>query len=210
MTRAYLYLLWLTLFTLLFAYHPNTGSCQGAAGPALTRQDREVLRFIAQTTVERVVWGEKVPSFQITSEALKERRGVFVTLRNAGHLRGCIGCLVGTLPLCETVQKMAIQAAMSDPRFPPVTRQELPFLQIEISVLGPLRPVEWVEEIVVGTHGLLLVHENSSGVLLPQVASENGWDRKTFLESLSQKAGLPKDAWKSQESRIYLFTAEVF
>lgn len=103
-----------------------------------------------------------------------------------------------------------MQAATRDPRFPRVSKSELPFLEIEISVLGPLRPVQSVEEIVVGTHGLVIIHGNNSGVLLPQVAFENGWDRKTFLERLSQKAGLPKDAWKSEKSKIYIFTAEVF
>lgn len=114
------------------------------------------------------------------------------------------------MPLYKTVEKVAIQAATSDPRFLPVRRDELPGLEIEISVLGPLKPIENVEEIVVGTHGVFMVHGKHSGVLLPQVASENGWDRKTFLECLSRKAGLPKNAWKSQKSRICVFMAEVF
>lgn len=178
--------------------------------PALTRDERGALRFIALKSVAHVVRGERVPSFPIPSDRLRERRGAFVTLRKGGQLRGCIGCLVGTMPLCETVQKMAIQAATCDSRFPPVSRRELPFLEIEISVLGPLRPIERVEEIVVGSHGLVMIHGNHSGVLLPQVAVEKGWDRKTFLESLCQKAGLPKDVWKSEKTRIYVFTAEVF
>lgn len=210
MTKGYANLLWLTILGLLSVCHPSAGPCQVETEPAFTRQERAALRFIARTTVACVVRGDRIPSFPISLERLKEHRGAFVTLRNGGQLRGCIGSLVGTMPLYETVEKMAIRAATSDPRFPPVSRQELPFLEIEISVLGPLRPIERVEEIVVGTHGLFMIHGNHSGVLVPQVAVENGWDRKTFLECLSQKAGLPKDAWKSQKSRIYVFTAEVF
>ena len=191
-------------------YPVQEGFCQDEVEVGLTQHERETLHFIARTTVERVVQGEKATSFAITSPALGEHRGAFVTLKRGGRLRGCIGCLVGRDPLWKTVRRMAIQAAMNDPRFPPVTGKELPFIEIEISVLGPLRPVQQIEEIVVGTHGLVLIRNERSGVLLPQVASENGWDRKTFLESLSQKAGLPRDAWKRQGSRIYRFTAEVF
>jgi AmmeMemoRadiSam system protein A len=178
--------------------------------PLLNLEDREMLRLIVRTTLACKVRGDRVPHFSVSSERLRAWRGAFVTLKREGRLRGCIGSLVGSMPLYETVQKMAIRAATTDPRFPPVRAEELPFLEIEISVLGPLRPIERIEEIVVGMHGLVMVHGNHSGVLLPQVAVENGWDRKTFLEHLSRKAGLRSNAWKSEDSRIYVFTAEVF
>jgi AmmeMemoRadiSam system protein A len=210
MAKGYASLLGLILFSLLSMGHPCEIACQTEAESGLTSEDRETLRTIARTTVEYVVRGEALPAFTISSECLKADKGAFVTLKKAGHLRGCIGSLLGQRPLWETVQTMAVQAATNDPRFLPVTQEELPYLEIEISVLSRPRPIERVEDIIVGTHGLIIVHGNHSGVLLPQVASEYGWDRETFLESLSQKAGLPRDAWKSEKSRLYVFTADVF
>lgn len=210
MTKGYVTPLLFFAVSLLSVCHPNSCLSQVAKATPLTSDERAALRLIALRTVECVVRGDRVPGFSVSSERLRERRSAFVTLKRGGELRGCIGSLACTMPLCETVVKLAIQAATRDPRFPPVSRSELPFLEIEISVLGRLRPIEKVEEIVVGDHGLLMIHGTHSGVLLPQVAIENGWDRKTFLECLSKKAGLPKDAWKSQKSKIYVFTAEVF
>jgi AmmeMemoRadiSam system protein A len=204
------YVLGLILLNTLLLCQLHAGCGRVWAASSISPEDQATLRLVARATVNCVVRGEKIPSIPIDSERLKERRGAFVTLTRGGHLRGCIGSLVGTLPLHEMVQKMAIRAATCDPRFPPVRAHELPSLEIEISVLGPLTPIQRVEDIVVGTHGLLLIHGEHSGVLLPQVASEYGWDRHTFLENLSQKAGLPKDAWKSQKAEIYAFTAEVF
>ena len=210
MARPSVHVLWLILLHVLFLCNPPAGCGEAGGEKGLTPDERETLRHIARTTVVSVVRGEAVPSFPIQSSRLKEPQGAFVTLTTGGRLRGCIGSLVGVMPLHETVRKMAVQAATRDPRFPPVSPQELSHLEIEISVLSPLRPVQRVEDIVVGTHGLVLVHGNRSGVLLPQVASDHGWDRETFLENLSQKAGLPKDAWKSPKAQMYAFTAEVF
>jgi len=210
MTKGHPNLLWLTVLGFLFTYHSNVGRCQVETEGALTPQEQEALRFIARTTVACVVQGKDIPSFPVSSKRLEEHRGAFVTLKNGGRLRGCIGTLLGTMPLCKTIERMAIQAATKDSRFPPVSKPELPSLEIEISIIGPLRPIKSLEEIVVGTHGLLMIHGNRSGVLLPQVAVEQCWDRKTFLEGVSRKAGLPKDAWKGKKSRVYVFTAEVF
>ena len=210
MARPSVHVLWLILLHVLFLCNPLAGCGKAGGEKGLTPDERGTLRHIAQTTVACVVRGETVPSFPIQSSRLKEPRGAFVTLTTGGRLRGCIGSLVGVMPLHETVRKMAVQAATRDPRFPPVSPQELSLLEIEISVISPLRPVQHMEEIVVGTHGLVLVHGNRSGVLLPQVASDYGWDRETFLEQLSQKAGLPNDAWKSPKAQLYAFTAEVF
>jgi AmmeMemoRadiSam system protein A len=105
---------------------------------------------------------------------------------------------------------MAVAAAFDDPRFPQVTKDELGLLDLEISVLTPLRQISSVEEIKVGMHGIYLKRGGCSGLLLPQVASEWGWDRTTFLEHTCTKAGLPEDAWKDDESEIYIFSADIF
>jgi len=137
--------------------------------------------------------------------------GVFVTLRNKGRLRGCIGNIVGRLPLYEGVKEMAVAAAVSDTRFLPLKEEELRDIDIEISVLSPLKKVHDPSEIILGKHGVLVKKGYRSGVYLPQVAEETGWSKEEFLSSLcAQKAGIPKDAWKSNDCQMYIFTAEVF
>lgn len=140
---------------------------------------------------------------------LWEKRGVFVTLLKEGHLRGCIGVLEPIYPLYEGIQKMALSSAFEDPRFPPLKAEELPLIEIEISVLSPLKPGT-IEEVEVGKHGVYLVKGIHKGVLLPQVPVEYNWDKKTFLEHVCLKAGLPPDCYKDPDAKIYLFTAEVF
>ncbi len=110
----------------------------------------------------------------------------------------------------KTVAKMAEAAAFRDPRFQPLRADELPWLELEISILTPLEQIEDVERIRVGLHGLMIVKGSRSGLLLPQVAAERDWDVKTFLEETCRKAGLPRDAWKDKESAIYVFSADVF
>ncbi len=139
----------------------------------------------------------------------QERRGVFVTLYRHGRLRGCIGCLEAHKPLAQAVQEMARAAAFQDPRFPPVTVEELPELDLEISILTPLVKIARVEEIQVGKHGLYLERGSARGLLLPQVATECRWDRTTFLEQTCSKAGLPPGAWQEPGTKIYVFSAEI-
>ena len=146
-----------------------------------------------------------------TDGILREKRGAFVTLheRATHDLRGCIGYVEPLFPLAETVTRAAVAAALHDTRFDPVTTRELPGLGIEISVLSlpePLRP----QDIVVGTHGLILSLGGRSGLLLPQVATEHGWDVTTFLEQTCRKAGLPAGAWKRPETQLLGFSAAVF
>lgn len=141
--------------------------------------------------------------------ALLEPRGVFVTLHRHGRLRGCIGYLEAVRPLAQAVQEMAQAAAFHDPRFPPLQALELPEVELEISILTPMRPIADPEEIVVGRHGLYLEKGPARGVLLPQVATECRWDRTTFLEQTCVKAGLPPDAWRHPDTRIYVFEAEI-
>ena len=176
----------------------------------LSDQDKETLRHIAKTVIENTARGKPVPGFTVESPVLKEKRGAFVTITRKGQLRGCIGYVQPYKSLFQTVEEMAAQAAFHDPRFDPVTEKELPDLEIEISALTPLRRVADVEEIEVGKHGILIEKGFYSGLLLPQVATENGWDRETFLEHTCLKAGLPRDAWKGEDTVISIFSADIF
>jgi AmmeMemoRadiSam system protein A len=137
------------------------------------------------------------------------RAGAFVTLRQGRQLRGCIGYLEADLPLADVVERCAVSAATADPRFPPLGRGELAAVEIEISVLGAFEPVTDVRDVEVGRHGLLMELGGRRGLLLPQVATEWGWDRETFLEHTCLKAGLPRDAW-AKGARVWRFEAEVF
>lgn len=139
------------------------------------------------------------------------RRGAFVTLTGAdGALRGCIGTILPVGPLDETVARMAVSAASQDPRFPPVTLDELPSLHVEISALTVPEAVTDLEAIEVGRHGLIVSQGRQKGLLLPQVAPEWGWDRQEFLEHTCVKAGLPKNAWREPSTRVEWFEAEVW
>ncbi len=176
----------------------------------LSEQDKKTLHQIAKTVIENKAMGKAVPDFKIESAILKENRGAFVTIQKKGQLRGCIGYIKAYEPLHKTVEKMAAEAAFRDPRFPPVKEKELPELDIEISVLTPLRKITDVNEIEVGKHGIYIIKAGWSGLLLPQVATEYGWNRQTFLEHTCQKAGLPPNAWKEKDTEIYIFSADIF
>lgn len=143
-------------------------------------------------------------------DILESPGGAFVTLRIDGDLRGCIGNMRSVDPLGETVAKMAVSSAVRDPRFPPLPPEELPRTTIEISVLSPLRTITDIEELIPGTHGLYLSYRGRSGVLLPQVATEQGWTRDQFVRHTCLKAGCPEDTWRDPEAKLEIFTAEVF
>jgi AmmeMemoRadiSam system protein A len=138
-------------------------------------------------------------------------QGAFVSLktRTRGRLRGCIGHVEGDQPLVATIRRVAVAAATEDPRFPPVTLEELDTLRLEISVLSPLEPIR-PEDVEVGVHGLLLRHRGRSGLLLPQVAVAQDWDRETFLDHTCRKAGLPPGSWRDPQCELLGFTAVVF
>ncbi|RKZ20397.1 AMMECR1 domain-containing protein, partial [bacterium] len=127
-----------------------------------------------------------------------------------GELRGCIGLIKGIKPLYLAVQDMAIAAALRDPRFPPVSPSELDEIEIEISVLTPLKEVKDVEEIKVGRDGIYIERGYHSGLLLPQVATEYGWTREEFLDHTCMKAGLFPGCWKEEGTKIYRFSALIF
>jgi hypothetical protein len=143
-------------------------------------------------------------------EALNRRSGAFVTLHKHGELRGCIGTFREDVVLYRVIANMAIQAAFSDFRFRSVNRDELASIDIEISVLTPMRRIYNTDLVVVGRDGLYLKRGNNSGVLLPQVPVEENWDRLTFLDHTCLKAGLPGGSWRDKQTEIYVFQAEVF
>lgn len=172
--------------------------------------ERAELLRIARQTLEAYLGRREWTPVVAELPSLTERRGAFVTLERHGVLRGCIGHMADDRPLALCVQEMAIQAATADPRFPPVTIEELPEIEIEISALTPFRQVSDFSEIQVGQHGLLVVKGTHRGVLLPQVATREHWDRETFLSYTCLKAGLPFEDWRSGEAQIFVFQAEVF
>lgn len=176
----------------------------------LNEEEKRILHYIAKTVIENKARGKPIPEFKIESPLLKENRGAFVTIHKKGQLRGCIGYIEAFKPLYKTIEEMAEAAAFRDPRFSPVTEKELQELDIEISVLTPLKKITDINEIEVGKHGIYIKKGWYSGLLLPQVATENGWDRQTFLEHTCLKAGLPSNAWKDKDTEIYIFSADIF
>jgi AmmeMemoRadiSam system protein B/AmmeMemoRadiSam system protein A len=176
----------------------------------LTAEEKTTLLQLARKTIEAKCRGEKAPAPEGQSPTLSEPRGAFVTLNKHGRLRGCIGQIQAREPLVKVVAEMAVAAAFDDPRFPPLRVEELKDIDIEISVLTPLRRITDVGEIQVGTHGIYMRRGEYSGLLLPQVATEWKWNRTAFLEHTCEKAHLPKDAWKDRDTEIYIFSADVF
>jgi AmmeMemoRadiSam system protein A len=175
----------------------------------LSDQEKATLLELARSTLEAYYAHRDLPKIQNPSAGLREPCGAFVTLTEQGELRGCIGHLRSEQELYHTIQQMAVAAATQDPRFRPVSAKELAQIHIEISVLSPMIKVADVKEIEIGRDGLYIVSGFQSGVLLPQVATEWGWDRDEFLEQVCRKAGLQRNAWKSG-STLYRFGAQVF
>jgi AmmeMemoRadiSam system protein B/AmmeMemoRadiSam system protein A len=179
---------------------------------SLSKRDQAELLKIVRQSVETAVRQHTLlePVAPSKSDFLLDERGAFVTLTKRGEVRGCIGYVSALKPLYMTVRDVATFAAMRDPRFPPVAPAELSALEYEISVLSPLRRVTDSKQIQIGRHGLLIKKGNREGVLLPQVPVEQGWNRQTFLEQVCLKAGLPPNAWKDEDTDLFMFTALVF
>ena len=178
---------------------------------SLAPAEKQELLKIARNSVETAVREKKFYSLPADEpEALRNARGAFVTLKEHGELRGCIGYITPMKSLAETVRDVAAYAALEDRRFRPVGEDELGLLEYEISVLSPVRKVQNIREIVVGQHGLIIRKGTYEGVLLPQVPTEEHWDRNTFLEQVCVKAGLPEQAWKDEDADLFLFSAIVF
>lgn len=176
----------------------------------LTKQEQDILLKLARDTIKLWLTEQRKSPLPEAKGILGEKCGAFVTLYKKGQLRGCIGNIIGHIPLVETVQEMAIASATQDPRFHRVTPEELEEIDIEISVLSPIREIKDVNEIQVGMHGIIMRQGMFQGLLLPQVAVEYGWDRETFLNHTCLKAGLPEGAWKDKATKIEIFSAQVF
>src|SRR5208337_4190150 len=195
----------------LVAEKENKKHGRKSAEFSLTPAEKQELLKIARTSVETAVREKKLYTPPANEpEALRNARGAFVTLKEHGDLRGCIGYMSPMKPLDETVRDVAAFAALEDRRFRPVGENELAILEYEISVLSPLRKVEDINQIHVGQHGLLIRKGDYEGVLLPQVPTEEGWDRDTFLKQVCVKAGLPEQAWKDEDADLFMFSALVF
>lgn len=179
---------------------------------SLTMEQKKKLLAIARTTIENFIQTGKVAEFKESDPRLSFKEGAFVTIHKHGQLCGCIGNIIGSGPLYLTVRDMAVASATQDPRFSPVTKEELKDIDIEISVLSEPQRVTDVEKIKMGVHGVIVSRDAyHRGVFLPQVATETGWSKEEFLSQLcAQKAGLPVDAWKDPRVTLEIFTAQVF
>ena len=177
----------------------------------LRTEDKAILLKAARDSIKSVLDESEVPppDFQ-KYPSLKVRSGAFVTLTINKNLRGCIGYIFAELSLFETICEAAVQAAFHDPRFLPVSGEEIDQLEIEISVLSLSKKIESYDEIEIGTHGLILNHLGRRGLLLPQVASENNFNRDRFLCAICEKAGFEPYLWQKQKLNIEVFTAEIF
>jgi AmmeMemoRadiSam system protein A len=174
----------------------------------MREEERRELLALARAAIAAHLSGGR-PPLPPESGGAGERRGVFVSLHQAGVLRGCIGRLDARDPLGLTVAEVAVSAATADPRFPPVSSRELEQLHIELSVLGPREPIFGPDDVEIGRHGLMVESGARRGVLLPQVATEWNWDAHRFVVETCRKAGLSADAWQNA-ARLWRFEAEVF
>jgi AmmeMemoRadiSam system protein A len=177
--------------------------------PSLSEADRHSILDLARKAILDAVCHERVLEPIPQHGIFAERRGVFISLHLRGHLRGCIGVIEPDEPLGESLARCAASAALEDPRFSPLRPEEIPGVHIEVSLLSPLAPIA-PEDIEIGRHGLLVTQGPRRGLLLPQVATEHHFERERFLEETCWKAGLPRDAWRQPETRIFGFTCEVF
>ncbi|TKJ33845.1 MAG: AMMECR1 domain-containing protein [Planctomycetes bacterium B3_Pla] len=176
-------------------------------------QQKQTLLKIARDTVEAVVCDRPAQNPESDDTELNAPCGCFVTLKNHGRLRGCLGQFTSEAPLIELIAEMAKASATGDPRFlaDPITSRELKQLDVEISVLSPLKRTDDPLSLRLGVDGIYIKKDRTSGCFLPQVAPETGWSKEEFLSNCcAHKAGLAPNAWQDPETEVYLFTAEVF
>lgn len=176
----------------------------------LNAQEKVELLEIARRSIEAEVRGVFYSHLPTRHSKLNEKSGVFVTLRIDNELRGCIGYVEAKVPLLRGVHEVAVKAACEDPRFMPLTAKELDQVEIEISVLSPLQPMDEIEDIVIGKHGLVVDAGDRRGLLLPHVATEFSWNREQFLEHTCAKAGLPPTSWKRSDVNVFIFRTDTF
>jgi AmmeMemoRadiSam system protein A len=179
----------------------------------LDTADKAALLKLARNTLDEYLSDRTRPHYEPMSAAQQQPRATFVTLRHkqSHDLRGCRGEVFARYPLWESVQRVSILSATDDPRFRPMTHDELADMHIEISVLTPMRLARSPEEVIVGKHGVMIRKGGHGGLFLPQVPEEQGWDRDEYLSTLCwMKAGLPADAWRKPGTQLYIFEAEIF
>ncbi len=178
----------------------------------MDEKDKKILLNIARKSIESAITytPDKQVQIKVTSSALNEKSGAFVTLKTHGKLRGCIGRMVSDIPLHKLVSEMAVSSATDDPRFTKLQPSELKDTEIVISVLTPLQKIDNPLELELGRHGIYIKKDSRSGCFLPQVAIDTGWAKEEFLSQCCRtKAGLPSNAWKSKDTDVYIFTSEI-
>ncbi len=175
----------------------------------LSSNDKKILLRTARESIYSALTGE-TPRYPEPTENIQAHCGAFVTLHKNGVLRGCIGHIIAVNPLFKAVKELARSSAFEDPRFPRLNQSEFDEIDIEISVLTPLERIESAEQVEVGEHGVYIKSGARSGVLLPQVPVEQGWNRHQYLTNLCFKAGLSGDCWTNPNAELYVFTAIVF
>ena len=177
----------------------------------ISSEDKQVMLQIARDSIASI-YGTNIESEVDYSifPILQSRKGAFVTLTKNHNLRGCIGYIISDMPLHKTIEDAARQAAIGDPRFPQLTKEEFSKIKIEISILSEPFPMESYDEIVVGTHGLILTEQGRRGLLLPQVPVEHNMNKEEYLSALCEKSGFHSSFWKEQTLNIEMFTADVF
>ncbi len=177
----------------------------------ISKKGQNQLLKIARETLVTYLKSKKIPVLNLKNRELNQKMGVFVTLKKAGRLRGCLGEFESQLPLYQLVQKKAIDAAIKDPRFYPLEERELESIKIEISVISPLRKIDDWHKIKLGEHGVWLKQGWRGGTFLPQVARETGWSLEEFLSHLcTDKAGLNPNCFKDPQTEIFVYTAQIF
>lgn len=171
------------------------------------KQKRELLSY-ARNVIRKKLTGESYLTPE--DEAFSEHRGIFVTLQKRGNLRGCIGYIRPYKNILDSIHDMALAAAFEDPRFAPLGKHELDDISIEISILSPMKVLTDTDEIEIGRDGLYLQHPHGSGLLLPQVAPDWGWNKEEFLRQICHKASLPAGSYLDSTAKLFSFTAEIF
>lgn len=175
----------------------------------LSAAQRTELLGLARRTVTQYVRDRSTPEPDGRDPRLQAHGATFVTINRHHQLRGCIGTIQPNMPLERSVIRNAVAAATQDPRFPPMRPEELGDMEVEVTVLSPLEPLDDVKSITVGIHGVYLVKDGRSAIFLPQVPVEQGWDLTTYLDQLCLKAGLPAKAWKDRDAKLSIFTADI-
>jgi len=177
----------------------------------LTSEEKKLMLSVARDTLRSLFVEVEIdePDYE-KYPVLKSHAGAFVTLTIKGRLRGCIGYIIGEQPLYRTIRDAAKNAALYDPRFPQLSKDEVDKVHIEISILSEPFPLDRYDDIEIGKHGLILEKGGRRGLLLPQVPVEHNMDRDEYLSAICNKAGFSSDLWKNEELKLHAFTATVF